>query len=168
VATDASTAGGHSPESHGRGSLFAEHGLDATKMDDVAAATGVPKATLYYYFEGKEDILRFLFLRDPSRGGAGYRRGRRGPRAMLRSDSPAAIEAHLEVFERFPMESRALQFDLGRGRPNAGNRGTSQCKPSLSLCTVCCWKEQLTAASAILRTPGWWPPPFWAPSPRRG
>ena len=30
--------------------LFAEFGLDATKMEDVAAATGVPKATLYYYF----------------------------------------------------------------------------------------------------------------------
>lgn len=41
--------------------LFAEFGLDATKMEDIAAATGVPKATLYYYFAGKEDILTFLF-----------------------------------------------------------------------------------------------------------
>ena len=42
--------------------LFAEAGLDGTKMEDVAAATGVPKATLYYYFDGKGDILAFLFV----------------------------------------------------------------------------------------------------------
>lgn len=40
--------------------LFAEHGLDQTKIEDVAEATGIPKATLYYYFAGKEDILAFL------------------------------------------------------------------------------------------------------------
>ena len=45
----------------GAAELFAEFGLDATKMEDIAAATGVPKATLYYYFAGKEDILTFLF-----------------------------------------------------------------------------------------------------------
>ena len=40
--------------------LFAENGLDQTKIEDVAEATGIPKATLYYYFAGKEDILAFL------------------------------------------------------------------------------------------------------------
>ena len=29
-------------------------------IEDVAAATGVAKATLYYYFTGKEEILAFL------------------------------------------------------------------------------------------------------------
>ena len=33
--------------------LFAEKGLNDSKIEDVAAATGVPKATLYYYFAGK-------------------------------------------------------------------------------------------------------------------
>ena len=37
--------------------LFAEKGLNDSKIEDVAAVTGVPKATLYYYFAGKEDIL---------------------------------------------------------------------------------------------------------------
>ncbi len=93
--------------------LIADHGLDATKMEDIAAATGVPKATLYYYFDGKEDILAFLFneiLDEVARA----------VDAALRTDGTAAdrlrvaIVAHLRIFEAFPAASRALQFDLGR------------------------------------------------------
>lgn len=40
--------------------LFAKKGLNDSKIEDVAAVTGVPKATLYYYFTGKEEILAFL------------------------------------------------------------------------------------------------------------
>src|SRR6478752_8540256 len=93
--------------------LFAEHGLDATKMEDVAAATGVPKATLYYYFEGKEDILAFLFseILDEVARAIDEAVSAEGTAAeRLR----AAIIAHLRVFEAFPAASRALQFDLGR------------------------------------------------------
>ena len=93
--------------------LFAEHGLDATKMEDIAAATGVPKATLYYYFEGKEEILTFLFTEildevAEAIAGALATPGSASDRLA------AAVLAHLRVFERFPMASRALQFDLGR------------------------------------------------------
>jgi len=93
--------------------LFAESGLDATKMVDLAATTGVPKATLYYYFEGKEDILAFLFneiLAEIQRAidDALRTAGTAGDRLR------AAIVAHLRVFEDFPAASRALQFDLGR------------------------------------------------------
>jgi TetR/AcrR family transcriptional regulator len=93
--------------------LFAERGLDASKMEDVAAVTGIPKATLYYYFTGKEEILSFLFqfvLREvqqavtASAGGPGL--------ASERLQS--VIAAHLQVFARYPTASRALQFDLGR------------------------------------------------------
>jgi TetR/AcrR family transcriptional regulator len=31
------------------------------RMDDIARASGIPRATLYYYFSGKDDILGFLF-----------------------------------------------------------------------------------------------------------
>ena len=41
--------------------LIAAQGLHKTKIDDIAATSGVPKATLYYYFKGKDDILAFLF-----------------------------------------------------------------------------------------------------------
>jgi AcrR family transcriptional regulator len=83
--------------------LFAQRGLDATKMEDLAEATGVPKATLYYYFESKEEILGFLFseiLDEVSRA--------------IANAVAAAVGAHLKVFEDFPMASRALQLDLGR------------------------------------------------------
>lgn len=93
--------------------LFAEHGLDATKMEDVATATGVPKATLYYYFEGKEDILAFLFhevLAELER--AIDRAMRSGGSAADRLR--AAVTAHLGVMQQYPAANRALQFDLGR------------------------------------------------------
>jgi TetR/AcrR family transcriptional regulator len=93
--------------------LFAESGLDATKMEDLAATTGVPKATLYYYFEGKEDILAFLFneiLAEIQRAIDDALRTEGTAADRLR----AAIVAHLRVFEDFPAASRALQFDLGR------------------------------------------------------
>jgi TetR/AcrR family transcriptional regulator len=93
--------------------LFAEHGLDATKMEDIAAATGVPKATLYYYFTGKEDILTFLFTEILDEVAA-------ATDGALKTDGSgadrlrAAIVAHLRIFEKFPAASRTLQFDLGR------------------------------------------------------
>ena len=41
---------------------IAERGLDQTKIEDIAEVTGVPKATLYYYFAGKEEVLAFLLI----------------------------------------------------------------------------------------------------------
>lgn len=35
-------------------------GGDEVRMDDIARASGIPRATLYYYFAGKDDILAFL------------------------------------------------------------------------------------------------------------
>lgn len=93
--------------------LFADAGLDATRMEDIAVATGVPKATLYYYFEGKEDILAYLFHEvldevataiDDAVAGEGTAAERLW----------AAVVAHLRVIEAHPAASRALQFDLGR------------------------------------------------------
>ena len=40
--------------------VFAEYGLDATRVDEVARVTGIPRATLYYYFPGKVHILAHL------------------------------------------------------------------------------------------------------------
>lgn len=38
--------------------LFVERGYAATRLDDVAAAAGVSKGTLYLYFESKEMLFR--------------------------------------------------------------------------------------------------------------
>jgi TetR/AcrR family transcriptional regulator len=93
--------------------LFAERGLDSTKMEDVAAATGIPKATLYYYFTGKEEILSFLFQKVLGAVQSAVGAAASGPgdaATRLRQ----VISAHLMVFVRYPTASRALQFDLGR------------------------------------------------------
>ena len=93
--------------------LFADRGLDATKMEDIAVATGVPKATLYYYFEGKEDILAFLFSEILDEVGRAIEEAV-SAEGTAAERLRAAIVAHLRVFETFPAASRALQFDLGR------------------------------------------------------
>lgn len=33
---------------------------DTIRMDDIARESGIPRATLYYYFSGREEILSFL------------------------------------------------------------------------------------------------------------
>ena len=42
--------------------LFLEKGIAATSMDDIAKAAGYSKATLYVYFENKEEIVGILVL----------------------------------------------------------------------------------------------------------
>ncbi len=42
--------------------LFMEKGTAATSMDDIAKAAGYSKATLYVYFENKEEIISILVL----------------------------------------------------------------------------------------------------------
>jgi AcrR family transcriptional regulator len=34
--------------------------FDEVRMEDIATASGIPRATLYYYFAGKNDVLAFL------------------------------------------------------------------------------------------------------------
>lgn len=42
--------------------LFMEKGISATSMDDIAKVAGYSKATLYVYFENKEEIVGILAL----------------------------------------------------------------------------------------------------------
>lgn len=42
--------------------LFMEKGIAAATMDDIAKASGYSKATLYVYFENKEEIVGILVL----------------------------------------------------------------------------------------------------------
>ena len=93
--------------------LFAEKGLNDSKIDDVAAVTGVPKATLYYYFSGKEEILAFLLedlLRDIADAVA----------AIVHTDGTGAerlelvIRAQLRAMAQRPAVCRALIGELGR------------------------------------------------------
>lgn len=40
--------------------VFVRKGFGATRMDDLVAASGVPRATLYYHFRGKDAVLGWL------------------------------------------------------------------------------------------------------------
>lgn len=42
--------------------LFMKKGIEATSMNDIAKAAGYSKATLYVYFENKEEIIGILVL----------------------------------------------------------------------------------------------------------
>lgn len=44
--------------------LFVERGFAATRLDDVAAAAGIGKGTLYLYFDSKEALLAAAVQRD--------------------------------------------------------------------------------------------------------
>ena len=93
--------------------LFAERGLNDTKIEDVAVATGVPKATLYYYFAGKEDILAFL-LEDVLQHVADE-----VGKLMHAAGSGAdrlhgVIGAQLRIMAQRPDACRALIGELGR------------------------------------------------------
>ena len=40
--------------------VFAERGYDAATIEVLSEATGVPTSTLYYNFDGKQELLAFL------------------------------------------------------------------------------------------------------------
>lgn len=42
--------------------IFSENGYHPSKMDEIAREVGVSKATLYSYFESKEDLLKMISI----------------------------------------------------------------------------------------------------------
>jgi TetR/AcrR family transcriptional regulator len=94
--------------------LFAERGLDNTKIEDVAAATGVAKATLYYYFSGKEEILAFLLQDVLTQIADEVAIAVQAPDRTAAERLAAVIRAQLSVMAAQPAVGRALIGDLGR------------------------------------------------------
>lgn len=93
--------------------VFAEHGVDGTSIKDISVLIGVPRATLYYYFAGKEDILAFLLrslLDDIARRVADTLAS--GDAAIHRLR--AVLAAQLEVLGSNPDAAQLLVANLGR------------------------------------------------------
>lgn len=92
---------------------IAERGLDQTTMEDIATASGVAKATLYYHFAGKEDILAFLL-------GEMLRLVRDAVASAMttpgtaRQRLAAIVHAQLSVMFAHPAICQTLVGDLGR------------------------------------------------------
>jgi TetR/AcrR family transcriptional regulator len=106
--------------------LFAERGLDGATMSDVAAATGIPRATLYYHFASKQEIFSYMC-------GTVLDALYQAVADALQSNGNAAtrlrkvVRAHLEFYAANSVALTAMHLDLGRGvrRPEVVAR-TSQ------------------------------------------
>ena len=93
--------------------LFAERGLEQVKIDDVTDVTGLAKATLYYYFAGKEDMLAFL-LADGLHSMADAVAIALDGDGSAAERLPRVIDAQFQVMREQPAVCRALLLDLGR------------------------------------------------------
>ncbi|MDI6912555.1 TetR/AcrR family transcriptional regulator [Nocardioides sp.] len=98
---------------YGAAELIAERGLDGTKIDDIAEATGIPKATIYYHLDGKNGVLEFLLsdLLDLISSEVGVAVS---TAEDARTRLEAAVAAQLGVMVEHPFLCRALVGDLGR------------------------------------------------------
>lgn len=80
--------------------LFKEKGYRATTLEDIAAAVGMLKGSLYYYIRSKEELL-YLVVRDP------IRQVYSELEAIVASDLPftekigRAIANHMTVFHLY-------------------------------------------------------------------
>ena len=92
---------------------IAERGLDQTKIEDIAAAAAIPKATLYYYFAGKEEILSFL-LTDLLTEVAGAVAVACEAPATAQDRLVGVMTAQLQIMATQPAVCQALLADLGR------------------------------------------------------
>jgi AcrR family transcriptional regulator len=98
---------------YGAAELIAERGLEDAKIDEIADAAGIPKATLYYYFSGKEEILAFL-LNDMLELITSEVANAVTSPGTAKQRLEAAVEAQLKVMLEHPAVCRALVGDLGR------------------------------------------------------
>jgi AcrR family transcriptional regulator len=92
---------------------FAQRGFDETRIEDLAEATGVPKATLYYHFGGKDEILAWLLRSMLSALGEAVTEAALG-RGSARRRLEAVVRAQLGVMAERPASCRILIADLGR------------------------------------------------------
>ena len=95
--------------------VFSTHGFRGATIDQIAAAAGMSKPNLLYYFRGKEDIFTTLIqrlldtwlqpLRELDDGG--------DPETELRS----YIRRKIEMARDFPRESRIFANEILQGAP---------------------------------------------------
>lgn len=98
--------------------LFAEHGLDGVTMSDVATATGIPRATLYYHFEGKEAVFACLCTLVFDQFEDAVAAALSGPGSAVERLS-RVLRAQLDLYAAHPEAYRAIHMDLGRAARRA-------------------------------------------------
>ncbi|MAG36138.1 MAG: hypothetical protein CL878_07835 [Dehalococcoidia bacterium] len=83
------------------------------RIDDVATATETPRATLYYYFSGKDDLLNFLIREKLDRAVNGIEVAVRGEGDVVER-LVAALEAVLHTVDENPALCKALLTALAQ------------------------------------------------------
>lgn len=78
------------------GRVFVDRGVAATGMGDVARAAGCSRATLYRYFESRDELRTAYVHRAARRIGAQVRDGRRGGR----TPGDQLVDAVLDALDR--------------------------------------------------------------------
>jgi TetR/AcrR family fatty acid metabolism transcriptional regulator len=100
--------------------LFGRKGFEATTVSAICEAAGVSEATLYEYFESKEQVLfsiAELYTRREFERLEGIRHYIRDPREKLR----VVIQAYLEFYERNPMYTSVALLTLKASRNFTGS-----------------------------------------------
>mgnify|MGYP002783385690 CR=1 FL=1 len=73
--------------------LFAEKGTEKTTMDDIAREAEYSKATLYVYFQSKEEIINAILL---------------SGMVLLKKKIHAAIESHSDWYQAYDAVCRSI------------------------------------------------------------
>lgn len=96
----------------GAAAVFAEHGLASARIDDVARVTGIPRATLYYHFRSKENVLAFVLRArlDELRTAVASAVAERG---SVSDRLRMVVEAVLQTMAADPAAARLLVGNLG-------------------------------------------------------
>ena len=95
------------------GRLFGEHGYDGTRLDDVAAASGVTKPVLYRHFDDKRAL--YVALLERHREDLGSFAGAIPSSGTLEQRLRAVLEVWLDYVEAHAYAWRMLFRDTGGG-----------------------------------------------------
>ncbi|GAA2069515.1 hypothetical protein GCM10009821_02520 [Aeromicrobium halocynthiae] len=71
--------------------LFAAHGFHATRMTQIAQASGLRQSSLYYWFRSKDEILRAILDQN--------RVSLTAARELVRHDAPAAVRLYIVLYQ---------------------------------------------------------------------
>jgi AcrR family transcriptional regulator len=85
--------------------------FDDVRMDDIAQVSGIPRATLYYYFAGKDDVLAFLLqaMLDDLRQALDVTSD-----GDVRTRLTRVVDSHLTHMAAHPAVAQVLVLNLGR------------------------------------------------------
>ena len=87
--------------------------FDTIRMEDIAKASGIPRATLYYYFDGKSEILTFLLSTMLASFSEKVDQVVHTV-ADTRTRLEAVVRSHLEVLTSSPATAQVLMGNLGQ------------------------------------------------------